>query len=110
MENLDDDTIRSVEDLAKKLLTLLQGKEAFTINVTFNSPRGIRSVFFIGGKPSVAMLGAHAESFDAMLKTIDGQKVEAESFITQKEKTNYEKNNDGSFKLTFKKNGEDKKM
>lgn len=109
MEN-EEDLIRSLEELVKKLLTLKANNEAFTINVTFNSARGIRSVFFIGGKVNIAMLGAHAESFDAMLKTIDGHKVEAESFITKKQSGEYEKNADGSFKLTFKKNGEENKV
>lgn len=102
MEN--EDIIKTPEDLAKKLLELIKSGEAFTINATFNSQRGIQSVFFIGGKLGLAMLNSHAESFNAMLETIRGNAVKADSFIRVKGGASYEKKEDGSFKLTFEKN------
>jgi len=101
-----NEEIKNIKDLIEKLNSLLEKKEAFTINATFNSERGVRSVFFIGGKVNLTMLSAHAESFDAMIRTLEGKRVEAESIIKLKDGSTYEKREDGGFKFTFKQNGD----
>lgn len=99
MEN--NEIIRNPQDLADRLAKAMKEGEAFTINATFDSPHGPRSVFFIGGKIEAPMINGHLESFNSMLQAIRGIPVKGDSIIHQKKNGSYEKKSDGSFKLTF---------
>lgn len=99
-----ENEIKNLKDLIDKLVRLTNENKPFTINATFKDERGISSVFFIGGKIDKTMIAAHAESFDALVKTFFGQVVKAESLIKYRQGQIYEQRADGSFKLTFKKN------
>lgn len=99
MEN--NEIIRNPQELADRLAKAIKDGEAFTINATFDSSHGPRSVFFIGGRIEAPMINGHLESFNAMLKAIRGEVIKGDSIIHQKKNGSYEKNADGSFKLTF---------
>lgn len=103
MEN-NDEIIRSPQELADRLAKAILNKEAFAINATFNSQRGVRSVFFIGGKIDMAMIKAQVESLNAMIFAVQGKAVEADSLIKQTDGSDFEKHADGSFTLKFKPN------
>ena len=96
-----DEIIRNSKELAERLEKAMKNGEAFSINATFDSSHGPRSVFFIGGRIEVPMIQAHLESFNSMLRAIRGEEIKGDSIIKQKKEGSYEKKSDGSFKLTF---------
>jgi len=108
MEN-NEEIIRSPQELADRLAKAILNKEAFAINATFDSTRGVRSVFFIGGKVDMPMIKAQIESLNAMILAVQGKQVASDSMIKQNEAGSFEKHADGSFTLKFNPNDKSKK-
>lgn len=108
IELMENNEIKNTQDLADRLAKAIIKKEAFTINATFTAEDGqTSSVFFVGGKLQTKDIVAHMESLDAMIKTINGHAVPSKSLTREKNGNSYTKNEDGSFKLTFKKNDQE---
>ena len=97
------DTIRNFDDFKKRVEEALANGEAFLISSAFKDKDGVnKSVFFAGGRIDVSLLNCLVESTNSLVAHVAGIEVKADSLIKENRAGSYEKNEDGSFKLTFK--------